>query len=435
MPFPYRSYRLGLEILRRGSTLLGPLLVDPASKLTRGIRGRQGVIERMRSWARKGRRPALPLVWFHAPSVGEGLQARVVMEVLRREVTDLQLAYTHFSPSAEGLAERMPAEVADYLPWDTRGQVRAALDALQPSLLVFTKTEVWPVLAREARHRGIPVVLIAATLPPDAGRLRFSSRMLLRSVFAKLDRVLAISSDDGRRFTRLGVGTSALEVTGDPGIDSARSRALEIDRQAPYLAPFHRDPRPTVVAGSTWSADEAVLLQALERLRPTLPELRLVVAPHEPTADHLGRLEEALDAGGWRHARLGEVEQRGSVKGVAAVVVDRVGVLASLYTVGSVAFVGGGFHRHGLHSVLEPAAVGCPVTFGPRHANARAAGELIREGGAREVADADALADTLSRWLTPRGRNPEAGERAKEYIQRHAGAALETARELIRLLP
>ncbi len=435
MPFPYRSYRLGLDLLRRGTFLLGPLLVNPETKLTRGVRGRQGVIERLRRWAEDERKRELPLVWFHAPSVGEGLQARVVMEVLRREAAPLQVAYTHFSPSAQGLAERMPAEVADYLPWDTLGQVRAALDALQPTLLVFTKTEVWPVLAREARRRGVPVVLVAATLPPDAGRLRFPARVLLRPVFGELDRVLTISSDDGRRFIRLGVDPSRIGITGDPGIDSARTRALKIDPDAPYLAPFHRAPRPTVVAGSTWSADEAVLLPALERLRATIPELRLVIAPHEPTAPHLARLEEALDEGGWAPARLGEVEERGSVDGVAAVVVDRVGVLAPLYTVGSAAFVGGGFHRHGLHSVLEPAAVGCPVVFGPRHANARAAGELIRAGGAHEVADDHELSDTLAQWLTPPERGRAAGKRAEGYIRQHAGAALETVRELLRLLP
>jgi 3-deoxy-D-manno-octulosonic-acid transferase len=414
---------------------MGPLLINPGTKLTRGIRGRHGVIGRLRRWAEEERRPELPLVWFHAPSVGEGLQARVVMEVLRRGAAPPQIAYTHFSPSAQGLAERMPAEVADYLPWDTLGQVRAALDSLQPDLLVFTKTEVWPVLAREARHRGIPVVLIAATLPPDAGRLRFPARLLLRSVFGGLDRVLAISSEDGRRFTRLGVDPSRIEITGDPGIDSARTRALKIDPDAPHLVPFHRDPRPTVVAGSTWSADEAVLLPALGRLRATLPQLRLVIAPHEPTAAHLARLEEALDEGGWARARLGEIEEKGSVEGVAAVVVDRVGVLAPLYSVGSVAYVGGGFHRHGLHSVLEPAAVGCPVAFGPRHANARAAGDLIREGGAHEVADAHELSDTVAQWLTPPERGRAAGRRAEGYIRRHAGAATETARELMRLLP
>jgi 3-deoxy-D-manno-octulosonic-acid transferase len=113
----------------------------------------------------------------------------------------------------------------------------------------------------------------------------------------------------------------------------------------------------------------------------------------------------------------------GSAEGWDAVVLDRVGVLAHLYTVGSVGYVGGGFHGQGLHSVLEPAAAGIPVCFGPRHLNALAAAELLEVGGGREVADVDALAGVLGAWLTDGAARGEAGAAAFRYIDVHRGAA------------
>jgi 3-deoxy-D-manno-octulosonic-acid transferase len=431
MSFPYRSYDLAVRLLRS----LSPLAGSGDSKVARGIRGRREAAELLAAWAAAHREADRPLAWFHAPSVGEGLQARAVIEVLHGERPDLQTAYTHFSPSAEGLAEAMPADVSGYLPWDTRPEVGRALDALRPDLMAFTKTEVWPGLAKGAARRGAPVVLVAGTLPPDARRLRLPARRFLRSAFGGLDLVLAVSGDDGERFHSLGVHPDRIQVSGDPAVDSARLRVLQADPLSGYLAPFERPARPTLVAGSTWEPDEAVLIPAATRLRAQLPDFRLVIAPHEPTEEHVTMLERELGRSGWRTARLGEVEARGEAGAADAVVVDRVGVLAHLYTVGRAAYVGGGFHSHGLHSVLEPAAAQVPVAFGPAHVNARAAGDLLAGGGACQVADAGDLVGVLHRWFGDDGETRAAGACAGRYIDEHAGAAGRTAGILASLLP
>jgi 3-deoxy-D-manno-octulosonic-acid transferase len=232
----------------------------------------------------------------------------------------------------------------------------------------------------------------------------------------------------------MGASANAVRVTGDPGVDSAASRALGADPGAAWLAPFLAEPAPTVVAGSTWPADEAVLVPALTRVRDTLAGLRLVVAPHEPDARHVPPLLRGLADAGWRCATLGQVETRGALEGVDAVVVDRVGVLAQLYTAGTLAYVGGGFGRAGLHSVLEPAAAGLPVLFGPRHANAPAAADLLAVGAARVVDDATSLATAVGAWLAP-GGGASAARAARGYIEAHLGAAERSARALARLLP
>jgi 3-deoxy-D-manno-octulosonic-acid transferase len=364
---------------------LTPLAAGGRSKLARGLIGRHGAQERLAAWGREHRDAHRPGLWLHAPSVGEGLQARAVLEALQHRLPTLQAAYTHFSPSAEELAASIPADVSDYLPWDLPGLVGRALDHLRPDVVAFTKTEVWPVLVEEATARGARAAMVGGTVPPGAGRSRWMARKLLRPTWQRLSLVCANTSEDGDGFRALGVPADVIHVTGDPGIDSAAARARTADPDAAYLRPFHQDRRPTAIAGSTWPADDAVLLPALDVARRAVPGLRAVLAPHEPDFRHVDSLRATLESRRWRTSTLGEIERSRSVEGVDAVVVDRVGVLAHLYTVGDVAYVGGGFHDMGLHSVLEPAAARLPVTFGPRHRNARAAADLIDCGGAAPV--------------------------------------------------
>lgn len=409
-----------------------PLGARGRSKLARGIRGQREAASVLAAWGRENRDPHRPLAWFHAPSVGEGLQARAVMEELRRRRPELQLVYTHFSPSAEGLAARMPADVAGYLPWDDRRETARALDALTPDLLVFTKTEVWPGLAGESRARRVPMALVAATLPAGAGRLRRPAARLLRRTFGALDRVMAVDRADAERFGRLGVPRDRVEVCGDPAVDSAWERANGADPEAPHIAAVRDPSRPTLVAGSTWPPDEAVLLPALEELGDSLPRVQAVVAPHEPAEDHVAELLERFRRMGWEAVTLAELERTsgGEAQRPRAVVVERVGVLAELYTAANAAYVGGGFHRHGLHSVLEPAAAGVPVTFGPRHQNAAAAGALADRGGAQAVRNAAELHRILRSWLADADARVVAAQAATGYIDAQRGAALRTAQAL-----
>lgn len=417
MPLAETLYALSLHALRP----LLPLAARGEGKLARGVRGRRGVLERMERWAEAERDPGRPLVWLHAPSVGEGLQARAVVEALRARRPDAQVAYTFFSPSAEGFARTVPADFADYLPLDLAGDVRRALDALRPQVLAFSKTDVWPVLTREAARRGVRSALLSATLPPGSSRLRGPARALLAPAYRRLDRVAAISPADAERFGALGVPPERRTVMGDARFDQVWARARGVDRASPLLRAASDPPRPTLVAGSTWPPDEARLLPAVRACREAGHPLRLVLVPHEPTPEHLAATEAKLDEHRLSHVRLSDTGEEPTEADV--LLVDRVGVLGDLYAAGEVAYVGGGFGTAGLHSVLEPAAFGTPVLFGPRHANAREAGELVEAGGAWSVESGDALRDRLLRLLSDDAARREAGERARAYVRAGTGAA------------
>ena len=407
-----------------------PLLARGEGKLARGIRGRSGLIARFEAWAREGRDPARPLAWFHAPSVGEGLQARAVVEALRARRPDAQVVYTFFSPSAENFARSVPADFADYLPLDAPADVRRALDAVRPGVIAFSKYDVWPVLTREAERRGVRLALLSATLPPSSGRLRGPARALLAPAYARLDAVAAISPADAERFAALGVPAGRRTVMGDARFDQVWARASTVDRASPLLSRFGGFDGVTLVAGSTWPPDEQRLLPALAALRSEGRSIRLILVPHEPTPAHLAASEAALDALRLPHARLSALAA-GSIPDV--VVVDRVGVLGELYALADVACVGGGFGTAGLHSVLEPAAFGAPVLFGPRHANAREAAELVSAAGAFEVGDESDLRERLRSLIDDAVHRRTAGDAARAYVHANLGAA-ERGAEIVETL-
>ncbi len=398
-----------------------PLLAHGNGKLARGLRGRQGVLERMERWAAVERDPERPLAWFHAPSVGEGLQARAAVDALRARRPDVQIAYTFFSPSAEAFARTVRADFADYLPLDLPGDVRRALDTLQPDVLAYSKTDVWPTLTRQAAERGIRLALLSATLPAGSSRLTGTARWLLAPAYRRLERVAAISSADAQRFAALEVPAERRTVMGDARFDQVWKRAQGVDRSSSLLRPFAGTGVPILVAGSTWPEDEARLLPAVRSCRDAGYALRLILVPHEPSPEHLQASETALDGLGLTHVRLATVLE--GARAPEVVLVDRVGVLGDLYAVADLAYVGGGWGSAGLHSVLEPAAFGAPVLFGPQHANAREASELLEAGGAFSADTGAALEQYVRDLVHHEVRRTTAGDAAQAYVQAGLGAA------------
>lgn len=394
-------------------------------KVRSSLRARRGIRERFAAWGARGRDDNRPLVWLHAPSVGEGLQARPVIARLRQRRPDVQIAYTFFSPSAAKFAHTLGADFCDYLPFDTVGDTNAAIDALRPTALVFSKLDVWPVLSDVASKRGVRLGLISATLAATSGRRSGLGALLLGDAYRALDAVGAISGDDAARLRQLGVRADHISVTGDARYDEAWTRANSAKRERALLEPLTSE-RPTLVAGSTWPADEEPLREAWRAVRSRIPTARLVIAPHEPVPRHLDAIARWAADAGVRCAMLASP----AASTADIVIVDRVGVLGDLYALADVAYVGGGFHAAGLHSVIEPAAFGAPVLFGPRHAGSRDAGLLLECGGGFSLATAGEIAARVVALLGEGGARSEAGDHALALVERGLGAA-ERSMELV----
>jgi 3-deoxy-D-manno-octulosonic-acid transferase len=429
MPSTLLTYRAALRL----GAALAPAIGLLSPRLKRGIEARKNAGERLLAWARSYRDESRPLVWFHAASAGEGLQAEVVLRELRRRCPECQTVYTHFSPSAAGLASRIEADIADYLPYDLSGNVDRLLTALRPDLLVFAKLDLWPELSTRASNRGVQVAIVAGTVSPDSSRLRWPARRLLAPGYRVVAAAAAVSADDGVRLARLGVAPERIRILGDPRFDSVVEKVAATSTQEPLLR-FGRG-APTLVAGSTWPQDEAVLLPAYARVRGVYSDARLILVPHEPVEHHLRRIEQAAS----ELALPQPVRLSAATEATSLLLVDRVGVLASLYGTGTMAYVGGGFGHAGLHSVLEPAAWSLPVVFGPRWTNSRDAALLLEGGGGTTlpsgtVAAAAALENVWSNWIGDQSSRVEQGRKASQVVERGRGASASSAEMLRQLI-
>ena len=386
------------------------------SKFQRGLSARRGIVERYRRWSSTSRDPARLLVWFHAPSVGEGLQAQPVIELVRARRPDVQIAYTFFSPSAQSLAQSLKVDFADYLPFDTFADSDTIVAALRPSALIFSKLDIWPALTERAAAARVPVGVISATLAESSGRRGVIAKAFLEDAYLAIQRVGAIDKEDAEHFRQMGVRAERIEVTGDTRYDQVSARARRVPSA---LVQSLRSSRPTLVAGSTWPADEEHLFDAWGKVRDKIPDARLVIAPHELTAAHLASVESWARRRGLRLGRLGAA----NASEADVLLIDRYGILGDLYALADVAYVGGGFHSAGLHSVLEPAAFGAPVLFGPRHDKSRDARSLIEAGGGAAVTGVADLSLRLNDWLGSLPARDSAGEAARTFVQEGTGAA------------
>lgn len=426
MRSPLRLAYDAVAQLARAATLVAPA---DGPKFARALADRRGLLDRYRAWSRGNRDTTRPLLWMHAPSVGEGLMARPILQQLRGAQPGTQLAYTWYSPSAVNFATGLDVDFRDYLPLDSTGEMEAALDAITPTALVYSKLDVWPNLTRAARARGVRLGLVSAALAAGSSRRSGVARALLREAYASLDAVGAVDNADADRLIEIGVRREVIQVTGDTRYDQVWDRTAHIATKESLLAPL-RSHRPVLVAGSTWPADEAVLLPAFVHLHRAVPELQLLIAPHEPTPSHLRPIAEWAKAAGLRAAVMSEATAGAS----DVIIVDRVGVLGDLYALGTIGYVGGGFHAAGLHSVLEPAAFGLPVVFGPRHLGSRDAMLLLAAGGATSVSDVRTLVATVTQWLKDDSRRKEAGANARDAVATGVGAAAQTYQLVTRLL-
>jgi 3-deoxy-D-manno-octulosonic-acid transferase len=421
MPSTSSLYRLAARLGSGVAALLAPL----SPKLAAGHRGRRDAVHRLAAWAERARNRARPLVWFHAPSVGEGLQAESVLLQLRALHPEAQYVYTHFSPSAASLARRLPVDAFDYLPYDLAPTADALVRALAPTLLVFSKLDLWPELATRTAATGAEVAIVAATVSPGSGRLLWPVRTLSSPGYRAVTMAAAVSEDDAARLARLGVARERIQVLGDPRYDSVIERISGIAADDPLLRLGQG--APTMVAGSTWPGDEAVLLEAFARVYRDFPSARLILVPHEPTMSHLTAVERQSRSLGLQAVRL-----TAATGPAPLLLVDEVGVLASLYAAGTMAWVGGGYGRAGLHSVLEPAAWGLPVAFGPRWRESRDARVLLDAGAALALkgagaAGAEELYRVWSGWIEREEERAEQGARARAVVESGRGASRRSA--------
>jgi 3-deoxy-D-manno-octulosonic-acid transferase len=370
-------------------------------------------------------------IWIHAVSVGEVIAASRLIERMQALDPTLKMVISTTTRTGQTLAQErfdtLPDQPNDsgprrtrvfYYPLDFAWIVRRYLKALKPRALVLVESELWPRMLVEAEQAGVPVIVVNG---------RISNRSLpryraLRAVWAPLLRnltvVLAQSEEDRQRFVEIGVPADKARSAGNLKYDVRATVELpitcELRAHLPQLG-------KVIVAGSTLEGEEKFLLDALRELLPDIPQLTMILAPRHP-----GRFRSVerliTDASLALIRRSDWMLHPQPIAAGSVFLLDTVGELASVYSLASVAFVGGSLIPAGGHNPLEPAQFAVPIVMGPYTENFRGMVAALLERDAIRVTPPERLCPALQELLT----SPEAkpmGIRARQVFEEQAGAS------------
>lgn len=424
-------FQLYSLLLTAGFILMLPVFFIRREKYASGFRQRMG---RYPEFAPDNRE----VIWIHCVSVGETNAARPLIDALKREFPGHRLIVSTVTRTGQDLAKNIFEDQADaifYFPFDFKFAVRRALDHFRPNTVLIVETEIWANFIREAGKRNVSLALVNGRLSPKSHRNYYYVRGFMRRVLTYFDAALMQSNADATRLMSLGIHPKKVKVTGNVKFDQPTDDSSQPDSFRDRFCP---DGRPVVLAASTHSPEESLLLDAFRRLPQSAGgKPRLFVAPRHP--ERFAEVAGLLKSSGFSFARRSEAPSAAD-RDADLVLLDSVGELRSFYPLADIVFVGGSLIPHGGQSILEPAAAARAIVTGPFTTNFSAAVAAFREHDALlEIASEShedqktELEKALGELLGDSARRTELGANALAVMKENQGATRKTI-EILRPL-
>ncbi len=388
-------------------------------------------------------------VWFHAVSVGEVLQLQTVVRELAKSRPDWDIWITTTTHTGLAVArEKFPHQHVSFFPLDFSWAVKNAIHRLRPSAIVLVELELWPNFIRAASDAKIPLALINGRISENSFRGYKRIRFLMQNLLRRFDLLAVQSETYAERLKELGAPPERVHVTGSIKFDGVRKgRGNPQTQELRECFGLSEEDR-VFIAGSTQHPEEAYALDTYQSLRQDFPNLRLILVPrHQERFEDVARLVEQrefslirrslsrgqtrFDADAQRGRKgVGESLNRGTTD-KPVLLLDTLGELSACWGLAEIAFVGGSLTNRGGQNMLEPAAYGAGVCFGPNTKNFRDVVELLlAQEAARVVADAAELTGLVHHWLVHPEESKAYGGRAQRLVLSQQGATARTVKLL-----
>jgi 3-deoxy-D-manno-octulosonic-acid transferase len=408
-------YTLGIRLL----AILYRLAVPFNLKAKQFVRGRKNLFEKLSA---RFTGNSYKIIWVHCASLGEFEQGRPIIELIKKQRTDIKILLTFFSPS--GYEIRKNYEGADfiyYLPWDTRKNAEKFIAITKPSLAIFVKYEFWYNYSNELKKKNIPLVSASCILRPNQVFFKPYGG-LFRKILKNFTAYYVQNLETKKLLASIGIPST---IAGDTRFD----RVLQIianAKEVPLAKAFKNESQLWVI-GSCWPEDLEVLSSFIH---DHSYHLKFIIAPHEINEKFIVEIERSLQVKTIRFSKA----SFDNVADASVMIIDNIGMLSTLYRYGEVAFVGGAF-GDGLHNILEAACYGVPIFFGDKnYEKFQEAHDLIMRGGAFEVSG---YSDLKSKYELLNNK-PEnyllACEVTKSYIEENRGATIKIVDYCLKLV-
>lgn len=393
-------------------------LFNPKARLW--INGRKNIFGKLQSQLQnpnhENSRPDSLLIWFHCASLGEFEQGRPLLEKYRKLHPSHSVLLTFFSPSGYEIRKNYAgADYVFYLPVDTAGNARKLIEIIQPQAAFFVKYEFWFNYLNELKSRNVPTYLVSGIFREDHYFFKSTGAWFRQQLGCFTHFFL---QDEKSMNLLNSIGYTNTTLSGDTRFD----RVVELSKniqEIGLIKQFIGD-KKVMILGSSWGEDEKLISRIQSRWLSG-SDFKLIIAPHEIDEKHLSSLEAQFKINNQQLTILRySIANEKNIDKADIIVVDNIGMLSSLYQYGTIAFIGGGFGK-GIHNILEAAAFGMPVIFGPNYHKFTEAKELIKLGGAFEVKNTEELEKTMSLLADQQVLNT-ASRISRMYVQGRVGA-------------
>jgi 3-deoxy-D-manno-octulosonic-acid transferase len=376
-------------------------------------------------------RPERP-IWFHAVSMGEVKLAVSLARLVREQLPQVPLLLSTTTPTGRELAEHLLEDEIGLItyPLDFYGAVKRAFAFLRPRLFVALETELWPNFLNRARISRIPLFLVNGRISKRSLKRYLKIQGLFKPLLENFSQLIMIQDSDAQAIISLGAPSEKVRVFGNMKFDGLPEKAqpeIEIRiRKQLHL----RERAPVWVAGSVRGGEEDFLLPAYERLKSRHADLILILVPRH--LENIPGLEATLKRQGLAYQLYSQVGEAGAVRTADLILVDRMGVLFELYSPATVVFCGGSLVPKGGQNILEAAAWGKPVLFGPFMDDFEDARRLLEGVGAGiTVPDLEALILWIDYFINHPEESVRKGQAGQQALRSRQGVTKKVAEVIV----
>ena len=390
---------------------------------------RQGLPERF-GFIQK-RESSSKCIWLHGASVGEINASEILIKRLRELYISYELVISTTTPSAQKLVKKKYPDIKSFFfPIDLSAIIRRVLNCIRPDIIILVEQELWLNLIRIADSRNIPVILLNGRMTKHSTRRYRLIKPLIKQIWNKVSYFCVQNEEYRKRFRHLGIHPDKLKITGNMKYDLLNTAPLQTQDNS-YRKIFGlNDSDLVIIAGSTHPPEEEIMLDIYSELRNRFTNLRLIIAPRHPF--RFDDVNKIIKTKGFEVLRRSNPQA--AINKSAIILLDTLGELNNVYQIADIVFVGGSLVQRGGQSILEPAAAGKAMVFGPDMSNFQdIADRLVKEGAAISVADKSGLHQTFLSLLEEPARRNQIGAKAKDIISRYQGATAQNM-EFIRKL-
>ncbi len=366
-------------------------------------------------------------VWIHAASVGEVICSIPLFKKMKEEFPEIPIVLSSMTQAGNSTAKTLipDADRIFFFPFDHPFTIRKAVERVKPRLLLIAETELWPNLLRLCGDKGIPILLFNGRISEKSLKGYLYLKSLFEQCLRHVSSFLMQTEEDRNRVIMIGACPDHTKVMGNMKFDQTFPSVPPEEREAMARSLGLRGEETLFIAGSTHAGEEEVLVKVFKKLKIDAPNLFLLLAPRH--LDRLEQVEEILrrESLAWmrRAALSSDTERtRTSENRSSVILLDTLGELMRLYSLGTIVFIGGSLVPVGGHNPLEPLAFKKPVLFGPDMFHfSEISKKLVQERGAIQVKGEEDLLEQLTHLLADERARRELGERGYQFVLRHRG--------------